>query len=107
MFADLPKYLDKALENVQKRALSIIWPGISYEDALGMAAIQTLSARRAAACERFICKISPGHPLYPHIYERVLHSTTQMCLRSGKTSHRMLVKTERFKNFVTVKYQPV
>ena len=28
-FADLPKYLACYLENVQKRALSIIWPGIS------------------------------------------------------------------------------
>ena len=30
VFADLPKYLACYLENVQKRALSIIWPGISY-----------------------------------------------------------------------------
>ena len=107
VFADLPKYLDNALEDVQKRALSIIWPDLPYEHTLEKAAIQTLSARRAGACERFICKIRPGHPLYPHIHERVLHSTTQMCLRSGKSSHRTLVRTERFKNFVTVKYQPV
>ena len=30
VFADLRKYLACYLENVQKRALSIIWPGISY-----------------------------------------------------------------------------
>ena len=30
VFAGLPKYLACYLENVQKRALSIIWPGISY-----------------------------------------------------------------------------
>ena len=34
VFADLPKYLARYLENVQKRALSIIWPGILYETAL-------------------------------------------------------------------------
>ena len=34
VFADLPKYLACYLENVQKRALSIIWPGISHETAL-------------------------------------------------------------------------
>ena len=31
VFAGLPKYLACYLENVQKRAFSIIWPGISYE----------------------------------------------------------------------------
>ncbi|PFX20773.1 putative RNA-directed DNA polymerase from transposon BS [Stylophora pistillata] len=71
VFADLPKYLDNALEDVQKRALSIIWPDLLYDHTLEKAAIQSLSARRAAACERFIRKIRPGHPLYPHIHERI------------------------------------
>ena len=31
----------------QKRALSIIWPGISYETALDKAALSTLSDRRS------------------------------------------------------------
>ena len=34
VFADLPTYLACYLENMQKRALFIIWPGISYEIAL-------------------------------------------------------------------------
>ena len=52
VFADLPKYLDCYLENVQKRVLSnpVIWPGILYETALAKAAISTLSDHRAVSC---------------------------------------------------------
>ena len=54
VFADLPKYRACYLENVQKRALSIIWPGISYETALEKAALSTLSDLRAVSCVKFI-----------------------------------------------------
>ena len=50
VFAGFPKYLVCYLENVQKRAaLSIIWPGISYETALEKAALSTLSDGRAVS----------------------------------------------------------
>ena len=42
VFAGLPKYLTCYLENVQKRALLIIWPSISYETALDKAALLPL-----------------------------------------------------------------
>ena len=63
VFAGLPKYLACYLENVQKRALSIIWPGISYETALDKAALSTLSDRRTVSCIKFIGKVRPGNPL--------------------------------------------
>ena len=52
VFADLPKYLDCYLENVQKRVLSnpVIWPGILYETALAKAALSTLSDHWAVSC---------------------------------------------------------
>ena len=58
------------LENVQKRALSIIWPGISYETALDKAALSTLSDRQAVSCIKFIGKVRPGNPLYPLMHNR-------------------------------------
>ena len=36
----LPKYLQNDLERVQKRALSIIFPGLAYNKALEVAGIQ-------------------------------------------------------------------
>ena len=106
MFADLPKYLACYLEKVQKRALSIIWPGISYETALDKAALSTLSDRRAVSCIKFIGKVRPGNPLYPLIPNSVITiSTISVCLRSGSSSRPMATRTERFSNFVRVKYK--
>ena len=78
--ADLPKYLACYLENVQKRALSIIWPGISYETALDKAVFSTLSDRRAVSCIKFIGKVRPAKPLYPLIHNRVVPISTSVCL---------------------------
>ena len=103
VFADLPKYLACYLENVQKRALSIIWPGISYETALDKAALSTLSDRRTVSCIKFIGKVRPGNPLYPLIHNRVVPISTSVCLRSGSSSRPMATRTERFSTFVSVK----
>ena len=97
-------YLACYLENVQKRALSIVWPGISYETALDKAALSTLSDRRAVSCIKFIGKVRPGNPLYPLIHNRVVPISTSVCLRSGSSSRPMATRTERFSNFVSVKY---
>ena len=53
VFAGFPKYLVCYLENVQKRALSIIWPGILYETALDKAALSTLSDCLAVSCTHY------------------------------------------------------
>ena len=81
VFAVLPKYLACYLENVQKRALSIIWPGILYETALDKAALSTLSDCRTVSCIKFIGKVRPGNPLYPLIHNRVVLISTSVCLR--------------------------
>ena len=86
VFAGLPKYLACYLENVQKRVLSIIWPGISCETGLDKAELSTLSDRRAVSCIKFIGKVRPGNPLYPLIHNRVVPISTSVCLRSGSSS---------------------
>ena len=57
---------------VQKRALSIIWPGILYETALDKAVLSTLSDCLAVSCIKFIGKVQPGNPLYPLIHNRMV-----------------------------------
>ena len=42
----LPQYLSQDLEKLQKRALRIIYPGLSYPEALSEAGIVTLFDRR-------------------------------------------------------------
>ena len=82
VFAGLPKNLACYLENVQKRALSIIWPGISYETALDQAVLSTLFDCRTVSCIKFIGKVWPGNPLYPLIHNRMVPISTSVCLRS-------------------------
>ena len=43
VWAALPKYLDDAIESVQKRALRIVLPNCHYDDALIQSVITTLS----------------------------------------------------------------
>ena len=50
-------------------------------------------------------KVRPGNPLYPLIHNRVVPISTSVCLRSGSSSRPMATRTERFSNFVSVKYQ--
>ena len=42
----LPEYLSEAIERVQRRALRIIYPQLSYQDALDTLGLQTLYTRR-------------------------------------------------------------
>ena len=49
VWAALPKYLDDAIESVQKRALRIILPNCHYDDALIQSGITVLSQRRVEA----------------------------------------------------------
>ena len=66
--------------------------------------LSTNSDRRAVSCIKFIGKVRPGNPLYPLIHIRVVPISTSVCLRSGSSSRPMATKTERFSNFVSVKY---
>ena len=50
-------------------------------------------------------KIWPGNPLYPLIHNRAVPKSTSAYLRSGSSSRPMAARTERFSNFVSVKYQ--
>ena len=54
VWAALPKYLEDAIESVQKRALRIVLPNCHYDDALIQSGITALSQRREKACINFI-----------------------------------------------------
>ena len=62
VWAALPKYLDDAIESVQKRALRIFLSNCHYDDALIQSGITALSKRRVEACTNVIkrnCLLSP------------------------------------------------
>ena len=105
VWAALPKYLDDAIESVQKRALRIVLTNCHYDDAIIQSGITTLSQRRKEACTNFIkrdCLSSPVlKPLIPcvSIYR-------PYCLHPGEgVPVRFVPKTKRFADFCTIKYQ--
>ena len=51
-FCALPKYLQRELERVQKRALSIICPSLSYDEALNEAGIPTIISYCEDICDK-------------------------------------------------------
>ena len=60
----LTKTESKALENIQERALRIICPDVSYEEALTLKNLKTLAARRDEHCRQFFKDIqSESHVL--------------------------------------------
>ena len=67
----LPNYLCNRIEQVQKRALRIIYPGLHYVDALEIAHCPRLDVRRQEICLQTFTKIcDPGcrlHHLIPPI----------------------------------------
>ena len=46
----LPEYLSEVIETIQRRAFRIIYPQLSYQDALDTLGLQTLYARRRDLC---------------------------------------------------------
>ena len=53
----LPINLSDLIESIQKRALLIIYPYVSYEDALTCTGLEMLSSRRHNYCVKFISKL--------------------------------------------------
>ena len=53
----LPSYLSQELERIQKRALKIIVPALSYSEALQVLNLRTLDERRNELCVKTLGKI--------------------------------------------------
>ena len=105
VWAVLPKYLDDAIESVQKRALPIVLPNCPYDNALIQSGITALSQRREEACKNFIKRdclsSSVLKPLIP-----CGSIDRPYCLRSGeRVPVRFVPRTKRFADFCAIKYQ--
>ena len=102
-------YLSDSIETIQKRALRIIYPLLTYEDALVHSGLRTLVARREDLCKSFMHKlrsnninvnsnpvaqlINTQYQVHEHNYQLRTHST-----------YPPFTRTDRFKNFITIDY---
>ena len=96
-FCALPLYLKKDLENVEKRALSTICPGLAYRKALELSNIMSINDYIVSLCKKTFLSIAndPAHRL-----NNTLQSSGPSCynLRCKRRFKIPKCKTERFKN---------
>ena len=89
------------IENVEKRALSIICPGLAYRKALELSNIMSINDYIASLCKKTFLSIAndPAHSLH-----NMLQSLGPSCynLRCKRRFAIPKFKTERFKNSVLV-----
>ena len=103
--AGLTQYLSDQIESVQKRALKIIFPFMSYEDALKKSGLINLCQRREDACVTFLKRSYYSSDLLRNLVPRCQFSRPY-ALRAGRTvSVPTSSRSIRFGNFCTIKYQ--
>ena len=104
-WAGLTQYLSDHIESIQKRALKIIFPSLSYEDALKKSGLILLRQRREDACITFLKRSYSSSDLLRKLVPRVAF-TRPYALRTGETvSVPASPRSNRFGNFCTIKYQ--
>ena len=90
-------YLSNAIERVQKRVVSLIYPYANYDDSLILGGIDKLSTRREKACEKLFSKIinKPDHKL-AHLLQpkQEIHYN----LRQSRVFTNYTANTNRFFN---------
>ena len=83
-----------SLEQIQKRALKIIFPTMTYDQALSNNNISTLATRRLLLAKRFFDNVTK----YSNPVHNLLHLNTSRRLRSTAKFEIPKVKTDRYKN---------
>ena len=92
----LPTTLIERLESVQKRAMHIIYPELSYVEALNISNMDTLQQRRLKICRRFFKDMQKPDSILNHLLPK--KRETRYRFRTQKQYEIPKCKTSRFKN---------
>ena len=105
VWSGLPVYLSDVLEAVQRRAMRIIFQHANCNKALCSAGLGSHADRRDDICAKFISKARTSPPLSYILMNRCTINHGYQ-LRSGEQRYEQVKgHTERFNNFVTVRFQ--
>ena len=104
VWANLPEYLSLLIEGVQKKALEIIFPGLSYSDVLVHCGLHTLSDRRAAACNKFILRVRDTGVLANLLPQRTTVSHGYNLRSSTIREDPIMTSTNSLDKFMTYRY---
>ena len=92
----LPAYLSGEIERVQMRALRVIHPRSSYQEALQLAKTDRLEDRRDELCMRTFDKTTKGGPLSKHLTP-IRTYAHDYSFRNSNSRPSFKCKTERFR----------
>jgi hypothetical protein len=98
----LPHYLSDDIGIIQRRALKIILPDLTYNEALSKSGLYNLNERRETLCDKTFSRIvrDPDHKL--HALLPPMTSECQYNLRNKRVFRFPRCKTNRFKNFFII-----
>ena len=107
-WSNLTTGLSNLIETVQRRALKIVFPSLSYGSALSCSGLETLEARRTILSKRFVDSLKIPQDICQNPLSQIV------CNQSMEWEHDYnlrkeqiyipLIRTERFKNYLTIKY---
>ena len=105
VWQDIPAYLSDAIESIQRRALGIIFPNSSYQQALYQANLTSLAGRRELLCQKLMADMRDvSHPISFLAPQETIR-TIPYQLRSGNTiPTRTMKKTKRANDFFTFRF---
>lgn len=81
VFSNLPFYLSDTIEKMLKCAPQIIFPMLSYTEALTVNDLQSPQNRRIMACKRPITSLKPDNPVYKLVSSRTVGTQYNNALR--------------------------
>jgi len=85
----------KEIERVQKRCLRLIYPSLSYNEALAYSGLERLSDRRETITCNMFCELKdPNHVLHSLLPKRNI--TCSMSMRNSYPYHIPITKTTRY-----------
>ena len=94
---NLPLYLSKEIERIQRRALRVIFPDCSYSEGLTKAGLTTLYDRRSMLCKELFSDIdTQGNHKLSHLLP--VRCQQNYTLRSTRAFATPVCKTNRFRD---------
>ena len=104
----LPSYLSEDIERLQKRAVKIIYPDLSYAKALELSWLLTLYDRRGAIAAKLFDEICANqshslHKLLPRKYQLTLWENKEhLFVKKGKTELDIILFLIAYRNLTNV-----
>ena len=100
----LPNYLSDQIERVQKRALRIVYPELSYREALAEANLMSLFDRREYLCTTLFNQIIESDGQHKLAGLLPVPNNTRYNLKNKRMFSLPKIKTKRFQNSFTMHF---